>query len=102
MLKMPNRIYISGGITDVPGYMEHFEKAEKLLTGYFSNRVVNPAKVLAKLPAGTSWQEYMDASMEMLKTCNCIYMLDGWQESKGAKLEHSYAKDSNYEIYYES
>ena len=93
------KIYISGKITGTTDYMKRFESAEKALSKY--HIVINPAKVNAQLPKETTWEEYMKMSMCMLEMCNAIYMLKGWEDSKGAKLEYEFAKSKNYKIFFE-
>lgn len=93
------KIYISGKITGTTDYMKRFESAEKALSKY--HIVINPAKVNAQLPKETVWEEYMKMSMCMLEMCNAIYMLKGWKDSKGAKLEYEFAKSKNYKIFFE-
>jgi hypothetical protein len=85
------KIYISGAITGTLDYMERFSIAEERLKsqGY---TVINPAKVNAQLPEDTTWKQYMDISILMLGMCDGIYMLNGWELSKGAKMEFAYAK----------
>ena len=78
--------------------MKRFEMAEKALSNYI---VINPAKVNAQLPIETTWEEYMQMSMTMLKMCDSIYMLKGWEDSKGARLEYNYAVENNYKIIFE-
>lgn len=95
---MIDKIYISGKITGTTDYIQRFERAEKALSKYI---VINPAKVNAQLPKETTWEEYMKMSMCMLKMCNAIYMLKGWEDSKGAELEHEFAKSKNYKIFFE-
>lgn len=90
-----NRVYISGPITGIDDYMEHFSRAEKELEakGFC---VINPAKVNAQLPADiTSYEEYMKMSMVMLNMCTYIYMLKGWEKSPGANREYGYALASD-------
>ena len=94
-------IYISGKITGTDDYLERFNRAENMLSTY-SAPIVNPAKVNSMMPMGTTYQQYMDMSMCMLRMCDAIYMLDGWRESNGAVLEHQYAKINNYMIFYEN
>ena len=91
------KIYISGAISGTSDFMERFAKAEKELTeqGY---SVVNPAKVNSMLPSDTTWEEYMQMSMTMLKMCDCIYMLRGWANSKGANREYAFAVTADMEI----
>lgn len=97
---MRNRIYISGKITDTTDYMERFRKAEEYLASRgFSP--VNPARVNAMMPEDTTYEEYMIVSFAMIETCNSIYMLDGWENSNGARLEHEKAKEKGIEIIYQ-
>ena len=92
------KIYISGKITGTTDYIQRFERAEKTLSNYI---VINPAKVNAQLPIETTWKEYMQMSMTMLRMCDSIYMLKGREDSKGAILEYNYAVENNYKIIFE-
>lgn len=91
------KIYISGPITGWPNYEERFESAEELLHqgGY---DVINPADALAYMPKSTSHEEYMAKSFELLKECDGIYMLDGWEKSAGARTEFEFAKEHKLTI----
>lgn len=94
---MSKRIYVSGAITGTTDYMERFAQAEADLTkaGY---DVVNPAKANAQLPESASYDDCMKISLCMLETCDYIYMLRGWQNSKGANIEFCKAKIKNCSI----
>lgn len=94
------RTYISGAITGTTDYMERFAKAEKELAeqGY---SVVNPAKVNAQLPEDTNYDEYMKMSFCMLDMCDAIYMLNGWEESRGANREYGYAITKDKKVIFE-
>lgn len=85
------RVYISGAITGTDDYMERFAEAEKIISSR-GHIPVNPAKVLSSLPDTTTYREYIKLSLDMLQMCSGIYMLDSWQQSEGAKLEHQYAE----------
>lgn len=86
------KIYISGPITGIDNYMERFEEVEKemMAAGYI---VINPAKVNKQLPPPphTSYEQYMKMSLVMLSDADEIYMMRGWERSKGARLEYEYA-----------
>jgi hypothetical protein len=99
--KSCGRIYISGAITGTVNYMERFEAAEKELTeqGY---TVINPAKVNAQLPAGsTTYEDYMRMSLFLMDMCDVLYQLDGWEYSKGANRELGYALGKDMTIFQE-
>ena len=94
------KIYISGGITNVPNFMENFEQAEKRLTeqGY---SVINPAKVNAQMPEDTTYEQYMDMSFKMEEMADCVYFLKGWEMSKGSNREFEFALDHGKMIRFE-
>lgn len=44
---------------------------------------------------------FLDGDLEILRRCDCIYMLKGWYKSQGATAELELAKHLNKEIIYE-
>jgi hypothetical protein len=40
-----------------------------------------------------SWEDYMKRDLVLLLRCDYIYLLDGWEYSKGARLEYNIACD---------
>ena len=89
------RFYISGAITGVPDYLIKFAHAKSrlMMHGY---EVVNPAQLCLSLPQSFTHEQYMDICMAALKACDGIYLLKGWQSSKGAKIEAEYALFNSY------
>ncbi|NAX17199.1 MULTISPECIES: DUF4406 domain-containing protein [unclassified Vibrio] len=91
------KIYIAGPMTGFPEFNKpEFFKAEfKLRCDNYT--VLNPAI----LPDGLQHHEYMEICLPMVRVSNAVYMLKGWEKSKGAVMEHEYAKDLGLEITYQ-
>lgn len=84
------KIYLSGAITGTTDYMERFQAAEEKLI-QDGHTVFNPAAVNSMMPTETTYEEYMRVAFTLLDMCDAIYMMDGWQDSKGANREYGYA-----------
>lgn len=103
-----NVVYISGAITQNPNYILDFTRAESKLKEaikygeYDFTSICNPALVNANLPKDFTHKDYMRVCFAMMDSCDSIYMLTGWENSKGAKLELIYAKKKGMSIYYEN
>ena len=50
-------------------------------------------------PSAT-WEDFMQKDLQALKTCTHIALLEGWEESKGAKMEKAEAEKLGLEIMY--
>lgn len=102
---MQKTIYISGKITGTDNYKERFAKAEAELEakGFVVFNPVRAGKRLEKLlaPEVPTWIQYMKQAIASMMNADCIYMLKGYRESKGARLELFLAKVLKYEIIYE-
>ena len=84
------RIYISGPITGVLDYKEKFDAAEKKLkTEYPNAEIINPTMIV--LPESCKHEDYMRIDFMLLDLADAIYMLEGWEWSKGACMEYGYA-----------
>ena len=47
------------------------------------------------------WMEHMRRDIALLLECDCIYMLQGWELSKGAKLELDVASSCGIKVLFE-
>lgn len=77
---------------------EAFSDAEMRLRGMGFNPV-NPFK--NGLPDEAHWREHMKADIRLLLDCEFIYMLQGWELSKGAKLELDVASSCGIKVLFE-
>jgi hypothetical protein len=82
---MNRKCYIAGKVTGLP-YDDVFDKFQSAAFGLklADYDVVNPMEIV---PKRASWDKAMDICIEALLTCDCIYMLPDWKDSKGARLE---------------
>lgn len=92
---MGKAIYIAGKISGDPEYKDKFMKAEEYLTktkGY--EVVLNPSK----LPEGLTYEDYFPICFAMIDAAKAVYMMLGWEESRGANRELGYAIGKGYEV----
>jgi hypothetical protein len=83
------RIYLSGPISGLPleEAQQNFAEAQSSLEGALPGvEIVNPM-VANPHVEGKSWEQYMVEDLELLRGCDFICMLPGWEFSKGARLE---------------
>lgn len=98
------RVYLSGKITgrEKIDYEMQFARAESFYkSGGFE--VVNPVKIseaILKQNPDAKWEDFMEKDLEVLKTCTHIALLEGWEQSKGAKIEKAEAEKLGIEIMY--
>lgn len=86
------KIYISGAISNNANYKKQFAAAEEALIAA-GHDVMNPAR-----NTGDSYKEYIDKGLMQEMACDAIYLLPGWKESNGAKLECAYASTVGMKI----
>jgi hypothetical protein len=79
----PLTIYIAGPMSGYPeSNYPAFHAAEASLT-QAGHKALNPAK----LPECADWSGYMKLSIPMVCEADAIWLLPGWEKSKGACLE---------------
>lgn len=85
-----NRVYLAGPMT---GHENHnfpaFHAAAERLRGS-GLEVINPAD--HGLVNGLGWSDYMRWDLVKLAGCHSVYVLPGWEKSKGASLEVAIAR----------
>jgi hypothetical protein len=97
---MREYVYISGAIAhhDIEERKRAFGFAASVLDsmGYVP---VNP--FANGLPDSANWMKHMRVDIGMLLQCSRIYMLKGWELSKGAKLELDVASSCGIKVMFE-
>lgn len=91
--------YISGKITENPNYKEEFSTAEAFLRKH-DYITINPAR-LDEVSDGLNYEEYLKICYQLLEIADIIFMVSGWQKSKGANAELSYAKSLGKKVMYQ-
>lgn len=94
------KIYISGKIsgTNLTETRKRFAAVAKVM-----KRIgVEPVNPLENgLSEHDTWEAHIAKDIADLLKCKAIYMLQGWQDSKGARIEHYIATEIGLPIMYE-
>lgn len=115
---MIKKIYIAGPMRGIKHFnFPAFDRARDSLSMAWN--VVSPADLDREIgfdekafPEDYDWidlkkanfslQDAIDRDLAAIKTCDAIYMLDGWQSSNGAKAEKALAEWLGLQVIYES
>lgn len=82
-----NNIYISGPMRGIEDFnYPKFNRIANELTELGCN-VFNPANN----PVMDTPEQYMDVDLALLRAAEIVYLLKGWEHSKGATVEVAYA-----------
>lgn len=111
------RTYIAGPIAgrDRDDYERHFAAAEDHLRHVLRLAPVNPLHVPVDdheggcppgYPSGEGTPHtsacHLRADIKALLTCNAIYLLAGWERSRGATVEKTVAEACGMQVLYEA
>ena len=84
------KVFISGKISGIDYYVAYgkFSNADRKLSamGY---KVVNPIKICKK---NWCWLRCMIKCLWAIFFCKKVYQFPDWKDSKGARIEHKWAK----------
>lgn len=111
---MTGRIYVSGPIKGHADFLEKFAVATREVIA-MGAEPLNPTDIAAceigdeplctypgeMLETGHTWQCYMRHDLELMVHCDGIYMMRGWEKSKGASEELRICQMLGMEIYFQ-
>lgn len=64
------------------------------------HEIINPFYLGMVMPKAKH-EEYMKICLALLDNADAIYMLIGWEKSKGCKIEHQRAVERGIQIFYQ-
>lgn len=92
------KVYVSGSITGTTDFKERFAAGEAEVRA-LGHEPVNPADW--NCPEGLTWREYMERNIRLLLQCDGIYLLRGWFDSKGSRVEQLIAQALDYLVLFQ-
>lgn len=94
------KIYLSGKIsgTDLDYVRRLFDKVATTLRA-LGHEVTNP--LCNGLSEADPWEDHIAKDIINLIGCEGIYMIQGWEDSQGARIEHAVAKEIGLKVMYE-
>ncbi len=97
---MNNKVYISGAIAH--HQIEERQQSFNLAAAELKQRGFEPVNPFENgVSQDAHWTEHMKADIGMLLGCGYIYMLNGWELSKGAKLEFDVASSCGIKVMFQ-
>lgn len=90
------RVYVAGPMTGIPDFNFPAFHAATLFLRSKGFEVINPAEV--NPDTTMSWADCMRRDIPELLTCDALCALEGWSNSKGARLEMEIASKLEMKI----
>lgn len=100
LVALVERVYIAGPMTGLPSLNFPAFEAEAKRYRARGCHVENPAEINPDVTK--PWEECMRLDIPRMLTCDTVVMLPGWQQSKGAKIEHDLALALGMAIVYQN
>lgn len=97
------KIYISGPITGLPiaKVRADFAAAEKAIKR-LGHEGINPCKLQDILnPETTTWEQFMEPALGLLRACDAVAFLPGWEKSHGSRTEYYEAMSGRKDLFYD-
>ena len=92
-------VYLSGRILGNSERKKDFDCAQRFLEK-MRYIVINPAN-LDEVADGLPCEQFMKICYKLVEISDIVFMVSGWQKSKGANAELSYAKSLGKKVMYQ-
>lgn len=90
-------IYLSGPMSGLPDHNYPAFEATAHQLRRNGMTVLTPTSIGQH--DGWTWEQYMGAALAMQSRATATYMLPGWRQSRGARIEHEFARALGHRIY---
>lgn len=109
MFPQPSRsvvVYVAGAYSatsDNPSIQHNINRAREVSFKYWQlgYTVICPHSNTWHMDAAASYDAFVEGTLELLKRCDAIILLKGWELSSGSIGEYKYAKANNIPIRFE-
>lgn len=95
---MKETVYIAGKITGLDDFQKYFDEAVWKLKEKGYKKIINPCCLSY---SDLDYEQLMSICFTMIDVSDCVYFLDNWEDSEGAKREMSFALSKNKKIMFE-
>ncbi len=91
------RVYIAGKVTGLD-YQQTFDKFARIeqTIRELGHETVNPMRLVGKHIK--DWQQAMKICLPEMLTCDAIYLIHDWSDSRGARLEYLMANELGFRL----
>jgi hypothetical protein len=102
---MTQVIYLAGpySATTINQTYENIQKARQKAIELWTqgNAVICPHLNSYMMDGVVPYEQFLNGYLEILKQCDAVYMMSGWETSKGSKRENEFAKENNIPVIYD-
>lgn len=91
--------YLSGPVTNNPGYKRAFAHAKEVLMADGCTNVINPAELDSVMHGDATYENYMTICLSLLDVATEIVLLPGWEKSPGCNRELGYAMAKGIKVF---
>ena len=93
---MKKKMYISGKMKGLDNYKSLFAEIEKEFQNEYT--VMNPCRFEH---TSSLWEDRILHDLNVIRSCDVVYMMNNWKDSNGAQTEHYFAQGMGKEIIYQ-